>query len=105
MKKFNLNTKRTYTGRDGVEKTQWLTVGTLTQFDTERGGMALELNMFPDTRFYVFEQKPREQYEQKPIQLDPESAAYEASKKEPGSVPNPAVEYPREEINPADIPF
>ena len=59
-KRFNVTTKKTYT-KDEQEKVVWLNVGTITQFDD---GMSLELNMFPVTKFFVFEQKPKEQGQQ-----------------------------------------
>lgn len=63
MKRFNIVTRRTYKKKNGEEKTQWNIIGSLVQFpassDREEG-YALEMNMFPDTKFYVFEQKPRE---------------------------------------------
>ena len=47
-------TKRTYT-KNGEEKTIWLNVGTLRV--TDEGKEFLELNMYPNTPFYVFEKK------------------------------------------------
>lgn len=60
MKRFNVATKKLV---DGREKPIWRTVGTLTQFDDE--GYALELDMFPETKFYVFPQKERQKAETK----------------------------------------
>jgi hypothetical protein len=62
MQRFNVNTKKTYS-KNGEEKTVWNTVGTITQFDN--GDFALELSMFPDTKYYVFPQK--EKGEQQPV--------------------------------------
>lgn len=64
MQRFNVNTKKTYT-KNGEEKNVWNTVGTITQFDN--GELALELSMFPDTKYYVFPQKERE--ERQPVQI------------------------------------
>ena len=50
-------TKRTYT-KDGQEKAKWFKVGTLKT--TDEGKQFIELNMFPDTAFYIFEQKEKE---------------------------------------------
>lgn len=61
-KRFNVTTPKKYT-KDGEEKTQWLQVGTLVKFEAtseKPEGYILELNMFPNTDFKVFEQKPRE---------------------------------------------
>ena len=63
MKRFNIVTRRTYKKKNGEEKTQWSTIGSLVQFPAsgdKSEGYAIELSMFPDTKFYVFEQKPRE---------------------------------------------
>ena len=51
-------TKRTYT-QNGQERTIWLNVGTLRV--TDDGKEFLELNMYPNTPFYVFEKKPKEE--------------------------------------------
>lgn len=56
MKRFNINTAKKYT-KDGVEKTQWNRVGTLVEF--KEGEFALELNMFPDTKYFVFKDEPK----------------------------------------------
>lgn len=55
--RYNINTKETYT-KNGEEKTIWNQVGTLQVNDD--GKMFLKLNMFPDTKFFVFEQKPKD---------------------------------------------
>lgn len=60
MKIFNICTKRTYQ-KDGQEKTIWSTVGALKIQDS--GKQFIELNMFPNTAFYVFEPKPKESVE------------------------------------------
>jgi len=51
-------TKRTYT-QNGQEKTIWLNVGTMRTSDD--GKEFIELNMFPNTPFYVFDKKPKEE--------------------------------------------
>lgn len=48
----NIATKKTYKTKEGVEKTIWLNVGTLKEFN---GKQYIELNMFPNVDFYVFE--------------------------------------------------
>lgn len=52
MKKFNVVSGRKFTGRDGQEKTHWLSVGKITEFDN--GNQILELNMLPGSIFQVF---------------------------------------------------
>lgn len=49
-------TKRTYTSK-GEEKTQWLNVGTYKK--TDDGKEFIELNMYPNTPFYLFEKKDK----------------------------------------------
>lgn len=57
IKRFNVVTKTTYQ-QNGEEKTKWNNVGRIVQFDN--GGIKLELNMYPNTDFAVFEEKPKE---------------------------------------------
>ena len=62
MKKFNITAPRKYTS-NGEEKTFWANVGSLVKFEATADkpeGFIIELNMFPDTKFMVFEDKPRE---------------------------------------------
>lgn len=56
MKKFTINTKRTYT-KNGEEKAFWSKVGELKVNDD--GKQFIELFMFPSTSFYVFEDTPK----------------------------------------------
>ena len=63
MQIFNVSVPKKYT-KDGEEKTAWNNVGKLIKFDATADkpeGYALELAMFPDTKFGVFESKPREE--------------------------------------------
>lgn len=63
MKKFNISVPKKYVS-NGEEKTFWANVGKLTFFpktDTKEAGFALEMFMFPDTKFGVFEEKPRDE--------------------------------------------
>ena len=53
-------TKRTYE-KDGKEKAKWFKVGTLKI--TDEGKEFIELNIFPNTPFYVFEQKKKDEQE------------------------------------------
>ena len=57
MKKFNVVSPKKYT-KNNEEKTIWLQVGTITEFD--KGNQILELNMFPNEKYCIFEQKPKE---------------------------------------------
>lgn len=62
MKKFNISVPKKYT-KDGEEKTFWGNVGKLTYFpktDDREAGFTLDMYMFPDTKFGVFEDKPRD---------------------------------------------
>lgn len=96
MRRFNICTRKTYE-KNGEEKAFWPNVGTLVEFDqTENnpdGGFALELNMFPDVKFYVFENKPKDQGQTPPKRMP-------KSKEEQDS-----IEYDDGEVNPEDIPF
>lgn len=62
MKRYNVTTMKTYT-KNNEEKKAYPMVGTLVRFDATADkpeSFLLELNMFPQTKFYVFEEKPRE---------------------------------------------
>ena len=50
----NICTKKTYQ-KNGETKTIWLKVGSIKSLDD--GKQFIELNMFPETSFYVFEPK------------------------------------------------
>ena len=82
-KRFDIVVPHKYT-KDGEEKTAWKNVGTLVKFEAtseKPESFILEMNMYPNTSFKVFEQKTRES--------------------SPSVVPN----YPAEGIDPEDIPF
>lgn len=83
MKKYDIVAAKKYLS-NGTEKTTWLRVGTLIQFeqtDTQKPGIAIELNMLPGTTFRAFEQKPRE------------------------VAPPQTTKVANDDINPDDIPF
>ncbi len=83
IKKWNICTRKEY-GKEGQEKkAYWPNVGSLTFFPAyqdRKEGYKLELNMFPDVQFYVFEQVDREK-------------------------PKSVKEEPEGEISPDDIPY
>lgn len=54
----NVCAKKVYKDKSGNEKTIWLNVGTLKTSDD--GKQFLELNMYPNTPFYIFERKEKE---------------------------------------------
>jgi len=56
----NICTKKVYT-QNGEEKVKWLNAGTMRITDDNK--MFIELNMFPNTPFYVFDPKPKQGYE------------------------------------------
>ncbi len=63
MKRFDITVPKKYT-KDGEEKTAWNRVGTLVKFEAtgdKPEGYILELSMYPETKFGVFESKPREE--------------------------------------------
>lgn len=69
MKFYNVCTKETYTRKDGEQKSTWPPVGRLGVMDD--GKMFLTLNMFPGTKFYVFEQERKD----RPHGAEPASAS------------------------------
>lgn len=54
----DIKTKKTYTSK-GEEKTLWLNVGCLKT--TDDGKQFIELNMYPNTPFFVFERKEKQE--------------------------------------------
>ena len=63
MQRFNITVPKKYT-KNGEEKTAWNRVGSLVYFpktETKPAGFALELNMFPDTKFALFKDEPKEE--------------------------------------------
>ena len=85
MKRYNISVPKKYT-KDGEEKTAWSNVGKLIYFeatDVKPASFIVELAMFPETKFGVFEDKPRE-----------DRAARDT-----------ASQAPKDDINPDDIPF
>lgn len=62
MEKYNITAPKKYT-KNGEEKTMWNRVGTLVKFEATTDkpeSYILELNMFPDTKFGVFKDEPRQ---------------------------------------------
>jgi hypothetical protein len=62
MQRYNIVTKRTYI-KGTQEKAVWPIVGTLVHFPAEgskEDSFILELNIFPETKFHIFSQKPRD---------------------------------------------
>lgn len=92
MRIFNIVVPKKYISNN-VEKTAWNNVGRMIHFPAGEGkeeGFRIELNMFPEVKFMVFEQKNENQ------------------RKQPVKKQAPAeerVDYPEEDINPEDIPF
>lgn len=63
MKRYDITVPKKY-NKDGEEKTSWNRVGTLVKFDATSDkpeGFILELSMFPETKFGIFESKPRDE--------------------------------------------
>lgn len=68
MKRYDITVPKKYT-KDGEEKTSWNRVGTLVKFDATSDkpeGFILELSMFPETKFGIFESKPRDEKAEAP---------------------------------------
>lgn len=65
MEKYNITAPRKYT-KNGEERTMWNRIGTLVKFEATADKSELyilELNMFPDTKFGVFKDEPRQDRE------------------------------------------
>lgn len=63
MTRYNISVPREYE-KNGETKTAWSNVGKLIRFDatdTKPEGFVVELFMFPNTKFMVFEEKPKEE--------------------------------------------
>ena len=95
MRKFNIAKPEKYIGKDGVEKTYWNNVGTMTEFEKQDGTISriVEIPAI-GLKASVFLQVPRENAPQA------SQTRTEAQKDEDV----PTVEYP-EENNQEDIPF
>lgn len=108
MKIYNISVPKKYT-KNGEEKTMWNTVGKLIEWPettSKEKGYTLELSMFPDTKFGVFPQEAKEEKKPEVSEQDKaEQEAYDrAYPKQPLQTPA-GIDYPTEDINPADIPF
>ena len=93
MIRYNISVPRKYT-QNNVEKTAWNNVGRLIKFEATQDkpeSFILELAMFPDTKFGVFEDKPK----------TPPTPVIQ----KPAIRVSEGIEYPEEVINPGDIPF
>jgi hypothetical protein len=63
MVSYDVTVPKKYTTKDGEEKTAWNRVGKLVKFEANGDkpeGFILELSMYPETKFGVFESKPYE---------------------------------------------
>lgn len=96
IKKYNLSKPEKYI-KDGVEKTFWSNVGTMTEFEKQDGSVSriVEIPAI-GLKASVFLQEPREN-------------APRASQPQPKVQKEATVqlneEYPNDEINSEDIPF
>lgn len=62
VKRYNICTSKSYE-KDGETKKAWRTVGQMVEFpatDDKPRSFLIEMHMFPETRFSVFEEKDRE---------------------------------------------
>jgi hypothetical protein len=126
IKRYNITTCKIYQ-QNGEEKKTWPQVGTMVYFPASNGnpeGYRIELNMFPGTRFFTFEQKPqngpRTNADPEPV-IDADTGAMRMPSKQatgnakgvtPAVIPpggirqtDDQINYPMDEINPDDIPF
>ena len=61
MQRYNITVPKKYI-KDGVEKSSWKQVGQLLRFPAKDGkeeNFAIEMHMFPDTKFGVFLDEPK----------------------------------------------
>lgn len=89
IKRYNVTKAgKKYKDRNGVEKTNWHTIGTITEFHKDDGSISrlLEIPAI-GLEANIFEIKPKE-----------DTRTNTVSDGTP-------IEYPEEEINPDDIPF
>lgn len=100
IKKYNLSKPEKYIGKDGVEKTYWANVGTMTEFQKQDGSISriVEIPAI-GLKASVFLQEPRENA---PRASQPQPVA---NRPAPTPKENLDIEYPSEEINQDDIPF
>lgn len=117
IKRFNITSCKTYQ-KDGDEKKTWPQVGTMVYFpatDEWPEKYQIELNMFPNHAFYVFEQKDRQTGPNAEPAIDAETRAPLAPAGKPEAIQRPrkvmasasdeGIAYPQDDINPDDIPF
>jgi hypothetical protein len=99
IKKYNLSKPEKYMS-NGVEKTFWANVGTMTEFEKQDGSVSriVEIPAI-GLKASVFLQEPKENAPQRP---QPRTVA---TKPTPTPKENLDIEYPEEDINPEDIPF
>ena len=102
MKRYNITTVRTYE-KDGQEKKTYPQIGKLIHFPAGNGkdeSFIIELSMYPNTRFCVFPDQPRDQRD-----APRQRSAPAQSSGEP--IDPDTIEYPSDvdDINPDDIPF
>lgn len=93
IKKFNISKSRKYTGKDGVEKTQWNNIGMITEFYKDDGSVSriieipaigLEANIFPF--------------------VEKDKAVKNNAEANPEDTASPTA-FNDDNINPSDIPF
>lgn len=103
MLKYNISKPEKYT-KDGVEKTFWANVGTMTEFQKPDGNVSriIEIPAI-GLKASVFLQEAKEE-----SRVAPAAPARTAPAKAKPLVADEkleTIEYPEEDINPDDIPF
>lgn len=93
MKKYNLSKPEKYL-KDGVEKTYWTNVGTMTEFEKQDGTISrfIEIPAI-GLKASVFAVEPKE------------PTTYTAPKPVQTVTSESSIQYPQENVNPEDIPF
>jgi hypothetical protein len=112
MKKYDIKIKgKPYVSKDGSEKSSYKTVGTLTEgvsTKTSKEYKILEMFMWPNADFSIFEQEQRvggagQNYTEPTVQIDGDEIGKQISSNVQKSITD-TTDY-GEVINPDDIPF
>ena len=94
MKRYNISKPEKYV-KDGVEKTFWANIGTMTEWEKQDGSVSriIEIPTI-SLKANVFPIEPKE--EKRTQGKTPEQEVKEHERE---------IEYPSENVDPADIPF
>lgn len=114
MKRYNLTVPKNYE-KNGEERTTWLQLGTMAVFPAQtmpdgtrkEASIILELNHMPNIQIRAFEIVPKEQTPSANVAGRPATVTgrpQNVQSTAPAHQSAP-IDYPEDDINPADIPF